>query len=67
MGGVGDNPSEGADVVERAKHCRESGNFDALHAELLAEVEGLRRSLAYADKLIAQAVFGPDADTGGLS
>ena len=30
------------DVVERARYCREWGNFDNLHGELLEEVELLR-------------------------
>lgn len=27
--------------MERARHCRECGNFDAMHGELLAELERL--------------------------
>lgn len=30
-----------SDIVERAQYCREWGNFDDLHGELLAEVERL--------------------------
>lgn len=42
-----------SDIVERAKYCRDSGSFDALHGELLAEAEQLheliRRGLPYGD------------------
>lgn len=37
--------SGGRDVVARAQHCREWGNFDDLHGDLLAEVERLRATL----------------------
>ncbi|MDD4865582.1 MAG: hypothetical protein PHQ28_00130 [Mycobacterium sp.] len=30
-----------SDLIERARYCREYGNFDALHAELLDMVEFL--------------------------
>lgn len=33
------------DILARAKHCRDHGSFDELHAGLLAEVERLRGAL----------------------
>ena len=49
-----------SDVVERAKHCREWGSFDALHGELLAEVERLRKYRSIPPGMVWQDYYSPD-------
>lgn len=50
-----DTASPDGDVAERARYCREWGNFDDLHAELLAEVERLRAQVVLSDEQEHQA------------
>lgn len=55
-----------SDVMERARYARSHGNFDALHAELIAEIERLhhliQRGLAIGDQFRTPYAAGARAE-----
>jgi hypothetical protein len=53
------------DVAARARYCRESGNFDALHGELLGEVERLRNFRSRLEAFGRDCLHHGDITPGG--